>query len=1056
MRTVLLPATIVLIMMCIPGLSVAYSLDELKGLEEQAKKLYDEGRYAEAIPIAERVLEISERHLQNDPASMVSALTSLGNLHIGLGQYKKAEPYASRALAIADTALPSDSNQVDVMVKEVLLGILGSICIELGDHSRAVELLDRRLKMLESSSSSDLLYSGPIAETLGGIGRVYWSQNEYDKALPVFERQLELCAKKYEEAISWLNAAGSRAPMDVRKDNLNYWAAAYGTAQACQGAVYIGLGDYERAENLTQRGLDTVKRHLPPDDPSIAYVLNNLALIYKDIGKYKESQALFEQALAIWRLAFPAEHPLLALVLNNIGSVHHALGDYDKAVALYEDSLRIRVHTLGPSHPDVAIVYNNLGNLYTDLGDYGRAEESLRRSLSILQAKYSTDNLDIARSMYNLGSVYVYTGQYEMAQPLLEKALDVRLKKLPSDHSEIENSLLALGTLYLKSDAIDDALKLFKSHGGSSGLGACYIAKGEYDRAIAELLTKLFLWSLTSASREDSKRRRDFVISDDIGLGISFEGMGDLAMAEDHFGEAIDLIELEWMSLGLSQRRNFLSGRVGFFTRMDAYEGMVRVILKARGTMYEDEALHYAERVKSRTLLEMLAARSPEARGKEDSTILSKDHQFQRDIVIQNKKLSKLIELGAKAPTGERERVELKLNQTVQDYERFINEVKLENKELASLVTVQATPVEEIQALLDPSVTILEYFTTKDKTYVWLITRDDIAVHELDLGEKYLVAQVNDFLLPNMSKRPRRPEPVISLSTGGSQAEEQGERKREKNRQRFLETAREFHSALVRPIENGIRTKDLIIVPHGVLHKVPFAALTDGKEFMIEKYALSVVPSTSVIEYVVKKRNKDGGKLLAFANPETEYVPLPYSEAEVQNISGLFSEKGIYAKNEATETRVKKLSKLADIMHFSCHGKFNDKQPMQSGLLLAKDESNDGCLQVHEIFGLDLKNANLVTLSACVTGLSKIYGGDDLVGLARGFIYAGTPSLLATLWAVDDKSTSILIENFYANWKRKGMSKPKALKEAQMSLKATRDYSHPYYWAPFVLIGDWT
>jgi len=224
---------------------------------------------------------------------------------------------------------------------------------------------------------------------------------------------------------------------------------------------------------------------------------------------------------------------------------------------------------------------------------------------------------------------------------------------------------------------------------------------------------------------------------------------------------------------------------------------------------------------------------------------------------------------------------------------------------------------------------------------------------------------------------------------------------------------------------------------------------------MVDRHTLSVVLSSTVIEYVVKKRNKNRGRLLAFANPETDYVPLGFAEIEVANISRFFSEKEIYARDKATEGRAKLRSGSTDVIHFASHGEFNDKQPMQSGLLLSEDAQNDGYLQVHEIFGLDLRNANLVTLSACETALSKIYGGDDLVGLSRGFIYAGTPSILATLWAVDDRSTSILIKKFYENWLKKGMGKPEALRAAQLTLKSMPQYRHPYHWAPFVMIGDW-
>jgi CHAT domain-containing protein len=482
---------------------------------------------------------------------------------------------------------------------------------------------------------------------------------------------------------------------------------------------------------------------------------------------------------------------------------------------------------------------------------------------------------------------------------------------------------------------------------------------------------------------------------------------------------------------------------------------MVRVIIKGKKRGYQREALQVAERMKSRTLLEMLAAKGAKGMGKKDRDILDKDREFQREIAMLKKRTSILTDLGSKAPKGEKGRVEQTLNRTLQDYERFINDVKLQDTELVSLITVEATPAEKIQALLDPSTTILEYFTTKDKTYAWLITRESIKVHEFPIGKKPLLAMVNNLLLPNISNRSRRPEPIITLSTGGPQADQTGRQERNKNRVRFLKATREFYQALMRSVEDDIRTDRLIVVPHGVLHKVPFAALYDGKRFMVDKYAISVVPSSAVIEYVVKKRNPDQGRFLAFANPETDYVPLGFAEIEVSNISKFFSKKEIYSEARATESIAKRRSSSFDIIHFASHGEFNDKQPMQSGLLLSKDAENDGYLQVHEIFGLNLRNANLVVLSACETAISKIYGGDDLVGLSRGFIYAGTPSLLATLWEVDDRSTSILMKKFYENWQKKGMNKTESLRKAQMTLKSMPQYQHPYYWAPFVMIGDW-
>lgn len=179
------------------------------------------------------------------------------------------------------------------------------------------------------------------------------------------------------------------------------------------------------------------------------------------------------------------------------------------------------------------------------------------------------------------------------------------------------------------------------------------------------------------------------------------------------------------------------------------------------------------------------------------------------------------------------------------------------------------------------------------------------------------------------------------------------------------------------------------------------------------------------------------------------------AEAEVERVSGYFKDKAVYRGREATEGLFRRKSPQADVLHLAVHGEFNDRQPLQSGLLLAQDSEQNGPLQVHELFDLDLQGANLVVASACETALSRIQGGDDLVGLSRGFIYAGTPSLLATLWKVDDPATAQLMAGFYKNWRAQGMSKTEALRQAQQTLRAMPQYQHPYYWAPFVLIGDW-
>jgi len=266
----------------------------------------------------------------------------------------------------------------------------------------------------------------------------------------------------------------------------------------------------------------------------------------------------------------------------------------------------------------------------------------------------------------------------------------------------------------------------------------------------------------------------------------------------------------------------------------------------------------------------------------------------------------------------------------------------------------------------------------------------------------------------------------------------------------------ELYREIILPVEDRLRTGKLIFVPHGSLHKLPFSALAHDGRFLVEHYAISTAPSASVLCYVTKKRNPNHHKLLAFANPETMYPSLPATETEVAHIATLFPGRAkVYKRADATETRARLETGVPDVIHFASHGEFNERQPMQSGLLLTKDNRNDGRLQVHELFGLNLKNANLVTLSACQTALAKIESGDDMIGLSRGFIYAGTPALLASLWDVEDNATATLMEAFYTNWLQKKMTRPEALRRAQLTVKNNPRTRSPYYWAAFELIGDW-
>ncbi|MGD2185259.1 MAG: CHAT domain-containing protein [Desulfobacterales bacterium] len=798
-------------------------------------------------------------------------------------------------------------------------------------------------------------------------------------------------------------------------------------------------GDYNKAESLYNEALEIMERTHEKDSWYMARCLHNLAYLYQSRGDYDMAIPLYERALPKYESDLGSESFSVARCLHNMGWSYYNVSAYKKAKLSYNRTLRIYEKIFAPNHLRIARASSHLGDLYMAIGDYDKAESLYTRALEIRKKHFpKMDTREISTSLNDLAWLYEARGEYARAIPFYLDAIAIRGQK---DSIHLMNSLAGC---YVADGNIDDACDLFKKTGLTLGFAACYYHSGEYGKAIA-----YFKKSLQEKTGIIDARELAY-----IGLGRSYEALDDLDMAKQSFKSAIDLIETKWRALGTQDKKNFMTAVIGGgYTRLYAYEGMVRVILKEKRGNYQQESLMYAEMVKSRTFLEMLAAKQAKGVGTYDQYVLNKDRNFQRKISFYRKAYAECRSAGPGKLKIKCSDTKSSLEETLRQYERFINEVKLKDSELASLITVEVTPVSKIQSLLNPALTLLEYFMTADTIYVWLVTADNINVYSLPLEAQIIQRMVNHLLMSSFSDRKRGIKPALILAPATLPSMMTGIQEKEKDNFQFI--ARDLYQLLLEPVIKDIHTNHLIIVPHGALHKIPFAALHDGKNFLIEKYSLSVVPSLTVIDFILKKRNPNQNQFLALANPETDHTALRFAEKEVLEIAELYPKREIYLQKEATEGVAKRRSDYADVVHFATHGEFNDRQPMQSGLLLSKDAENDGYLQVHEIFGLNFSNTNLVILSACDTAISKIYNGDDLVGLSRAFIYAGTPTLLATLWSVDDRSTYILMKDFYHYWHNQGLDKIEALRRAQNSLKAMPGYSHPFYWAPFILIGDW-
>jgi CHAT domain-containing protein len=286
---------------------------------------------------------------------------------------------------------------------------------------------------------------------------------------------------------------------------------------------------------------------------------------------------------------------------------------------------------------------------------------------------------------------------------------------------------------------------------------------------------------------------------------------------------------------------------------------------------------------------------------------------------------------------------------------------------------------------------------------------------------------------------------------------------RQPDNDRWKKPAASLSRSLLEPLlEHGWLegVEHIYVVPHGMLNYLPFALLPQESQGssspVIENYTIAYLPTATALTNG-DNEGKETGNVLAIAPARSQ---LQHASEEASSIVELFRPHSkILSGKAATESAFKQLAGEYQILHLATHGYFNKLNPLLSGLELEADEANDGLLEVHEILELKL-NSDLVTLSACETGMgsgffAEIPAGDDFVGMTRAFLQAGSASVLATLWEVDDRSTTELMKSFYTHLEEAGAvdDKAVALADAQRALRSNEKYQHPYYWAPFVLVG---
>jgi CHAT domain-containing protein/Tfp pilus assembly protein PilF len=749
----------------------------------------------------------------------------------------------------------------------------------------------------------------------------------------------------------------------------------------------------------------------------------------------QEHQGRMEEDITTFIKSRPGESQLRNLWIRTAVLLRNDVGDYSRAETILR---RLREDAASWSDADNSDIWAISADNENMMGRTDKAMAFSEKALDFAE-RSGNHNLK-GHALLVMGHALSRLGRHQDAQTFFERALEMAqqagdITLCGQIESSIGYALLRLNNPSGALPHFEKALEYLKKIDVRSSKPYAYLGFGDAQSRLNryEEAKKSYGEALMESEKVQSA---DSMGRAQSGLGRIAEKEGDNQKAFEHYAKAITIIE--------SMRGKFTDpGLKALFMKdkVRVYERMIQLLQKMQRT---SEAFHYLERARARVMLDMLAEKGFSSKNKEENKLLTQERTLRKRIDEISTEHGRIgfetpqeIEEGmSEAQEPERQIPELERMQA--QHRAILDKIEKLNSELASLVSINPLKASEIQGLLDPDAALLAYFLGQEANFVFVASREQVLAKPLGTDREKLFRSIREFRAKAVEEITRD---SLTMKT-------------------YEKPLSELYEMLIQPVEREISGKrHLVIVPHGILHYLPFQALLskEGK-YLIESFTISYLPSATVLKYARAKNHRNRVDLFAVGNPVTDLPPLPGAEREAQEVSALFEKKLLLTGRQATKTLMESQSPKYDLLHLSTHGEMIESNPLRSNLRFTPSKNDDGKLTVSEIFDMEIK-ANLVTLSACETALVKGEGGDfpqgdDLVGLSRAFIHAGAPSVVASLWRVSDESTVELMRVFYRNLKN-NMSKSEALQKAQLDLMKSGISSHPYFWAPFILLGDW-
>lgn len=911
------------------------------------------------------------------------------------------------------------------------------------------------------------------AYALGVFGVSFWSEARFETDLGHLNQaallwhslgELRLEAYTLEGVAAFEDASGK---LEEELASLNQELSLYramgdrlGEARVLGaiGAVYgdEGLGEFQSSLKYLEEARSIFRAAGRWHDEYSTLV--DLGATHEVLGDYQQAIQVYDQALSLAHSenSRRAEADILQL----IGVTHSALGENEKALLYLNQSLAIW-HELGEPMGE-AFVLRRLARFYIDQHDYERAIELLNQ---VQHTEQTRDHMGRAGTLHLLGIVYHRQGRKEQALEMLNQALAL----WPFKKDRQARSILdEIGAAHEDSEDWQGALTVFNEVLSNA-------------RAASDSI-----WESSALA----------------AIGRNERAMGRLSEARRDVEVALRILESLRLNIADPELR-----ATYFQTAERSYKFYIDLLMQMHSRSpkegFDALALQASEAFRARSLMDMLARARVDVRQGVDQALLQRQLDLQERLGVQEERQVRL--LARSRPSAKTEDVAKRLRELTREEEEVDTEIRRTSPQYAALTQPRPLNLEQIQALvLDAHSVLLEYSLGEERSYLWALSPNTIASFQLP-GRKEIEGAARRFY--NLLTA-RNAYPTGETARQRTLRLEQAEKD-------CPEAAARLGRMVLAPAANLLDNKRLLIAAEGGLEFIPFGALPDpapvegaGKSFipMLARHEVVSLPSASVIAVLrseMRERKQAPKGVAVLADPvfdldderiagrprlaeskdgdSTSNLPglnramtevgllqegariprLPFSRREAEAIAALLPGDDVLEALDFQASRETAISPRLNqyrIVHFATHTLINVTEPELSGTILSlldpQGRLQNGFLRMHEIYNLRLA-ADLVVLSACQTALGKEIHGEGIIGLARGFMYAGTPRVVASLWEVNDAATSELMAKFYRAMLKEHVRPADALRAAQMQLWRQKRWHNPYFWAAFVLQGEW-